>query len=82
MEKNEKFYPVNCQQTFFCNYLITDGSDTTSHTNTFELYGPTKAETALYPVAASDDNRSYGTYDKSMDEFSDDYNREYEVELL
>jgi hypothetical protein len=36
-------------------------------------------ETALYPVAASDDQRSYGTYDKNMDDFSDDFNREYEV---
>ncbi|KAK7487589.1 hypothetical protein BaRGS_00021139 [Batillaria attramentaria] len=59
---------------------MENGSDTTSHTNTFELYGPTKAEAALYPVAASDDTRSYGTYDKSMDDFSDDYNREYENE--
>lgn len=64
---------------FFLCFNAADGSDTTSHTNTFELYGPTKADAALYPVAASDDNRSYGTYDKSMDDFSDDYNREYEV---
>lgn len=61
---------------------LENGSDTTSHTNTFELYGPTKADAALYPVAASDDNRSYGTYDKSMDDFSDDYNREYESEYV
>ncbi|XP_076438508.1 nephrin-like [Babylonia areolata] len=59
---------------------LENGSDTTSHTNTFELYGPTKAETALYPVAASDDTRSYGTYDKSMDDFSDEYNRDFEPE--
>ncbi|KAL8598029.1 hypothetical protein ACOMHN_062627 [Nucella lapillus] len=59
---------------------LENGSDTTSHTNTFELYGPTKAETALYPVAASDDTRSYGTYDKSMDDLSDDYNRDFEPE--
>ena len=65
-----------------CLYVCSDGSDTTSHTNTFELYGPTKADTALYPVAASDDTRSYGTYDKSMDDFSDEYNRDYEVGCL
>ncbi|KAK7106268.1 nephrin-like isoform X2 [Littorina saxatilis] len=59
---------------------LENGSDTTSHTNTFELYGTNKAEAAMYPVAASDDTRSYGTYDKSMDDFSDDYNREYEPE--
>ncbi|OWF40059.1 Nephrin [Mizuhopecten yessoensis] len=51
---------------------LENNSDTTSHTNTIELYGPTK-ETALYPMTPSDDSRSYGTYEKNMDDFSDDY---------
>ncbi|XP_069115505.1 nephrin-like isoform X5 [Argopecten irradians] len=51
---------------------LENNSDTTSHTNTIELYGPTK-ETALYPITPSDDSRSYGTYEKNMDDFSDDY---------
>ena len=35
----------------------------------------------MYPVCVSDDTRSYGTYDKSMDDdLSDDYNKDYEVE--
>ncbi|KAJ8316232.1 hypothetical protein KUTeg_006246 [Tegillarca granosa] len=50
--------------------------DTTSHTNTIELYGPSK-ETALYPLPNHDDNPSYGTYEKNMDDLSDDY-RNYE----
>ena len=57
--------------------LALDGSDTTSHTNTIELYGPTK-ETALYPMTPSEVDRSYGTYDKNEDDFSDDY-KSYEV---
>lgn len=61
---------------------LENASDTTSHTNTFELYSSSKAETALYPVAASDDQRSYGTYDKNMDDFSDEFNREYEPEYV
>ncbi|KAL8624534.1 hypothetical protein ACOMHN_005836 [Nucella lapillus] len=59
---------------------LESGSETTSHTNTFELYGPTKPEAAqLFPVTMSEDMRSYGTYDKSMeDDISDDYDNEYE----
>ena len=59
--------------------VCLDGSDTTSHTNTIELYGPSK-ETALYPMASSDGDRSYGTYDKNDDDFSDDY-KSYEVSI-
>ncbi|XP_053408375.1 nephrin-like isoform X2 [Mercenaria mercenaria] len=51
---------------------MENGSDTTSHTNTIELYGPNK-ETQLYPMTPSDESRSYGTYDKNEDDFSDDY---------
>ncbi|XP_060601091.1 synaptogenesis protein syg-2-like isoform X3 [Ruditapes philippinarum] len=51
---------------------MENGSDTTSHTNTIELYGPNK-ETQLYPMTPSDESRSYGTYDKNDDDFSDDY---------
>ena len=51
---------------------LESNSDTTSHTNTIELYGPNK-ETVLYPMTPSDDTRSYGTYEKNMDGFSDDY---------
>lgn len=57
-----------------------ESSDTTSHTNTIELYGPTK-ETQLYPMTPSDESRSYGTYDKNEDDFSDDY-KSYEDEDL
>ncbi|KAL3885782.1 hypothetical protein ACJMK2_025820 [Sinanodonta woodiana] len=57
---------------------LENGSDTTSHTNTIELYGPSK-ETALYPMTPSDESRSYGTYDKNMEDFSDDY-KSYEEE--
>lgn len=60
-----------------CPFL--DGSDTTSHTNTIELYGPNK-ETQLYPMTPSDESRSYGTYDKNDDDFSDDY-KSYEVRI-
>jgi len=59
---------------------IIGNSDTTSHTNTIELYGPNK-ETALYPMTPSDDSRSYGTYEKNMDGFSDDYSN-YEVSCI
>ncbi|KAJ8316448.1 hypothetical protein KUTeg_006462 [Tegillarca granosa] len=58
--------------------FLTGNSDTTSHTNTIELYGPSK-ETALYPLPNHDDNPSYGTYEKNMDDLSDDY-RNYEDE--
>ncbi|BFZ25572.1 hypothetical protein BsWGS_28611 [Bradybaena similaris] len=52
--------------------------DLTSHTNTFELYGSTnKGDHTLYPPP-SDDTRSYGTCDKSMDDFSDEYIRDYD----
>ncbi|CAL1531983.1 unnamed protein product [Lymnaea stagnalis] len=54
-------------------------SESTSHTNTFELYGPTSKSENSYPPP-SDDTRSYGTYDKSMDDFSDDYIRDYDRE--
>lgn len=57
-----------------------ESSDTTSHTNTIELYGPNK-ETQLYPMTPSDESRSYGTYDKNDDDFSDDY-KSYEDEDL
>ncbi|XP_067679249.1 nephrin-like isoform X2 [Haliotis asinina] len=57
---------------------LENGSDTTSHTNTFELYGHTKGDGGVYPMSASEDGRSYGTYDKSMDDFSDDYSKDYE----
>ncbi|WAR05395.1 NPHN-like protein [Mya arenaria] len=51
----------------------SNGSDTTSHSNTIELYGPTK-ETHLYPATASDEARSYGTNDRyNEDDYSDDY---------
>lgn len=60
--------------------FITDGSDTTSHTNTFELFGSTK-ESHLYPMSPSEDARSYDTYDKSLDEFSDECSKNYEVSL-
>ncbi|GFN86153.1 Down syndrome cell adhesion molecule, partial [Plakobranchus ocellatus] len=56
-------------------------SDTTSHTNTFELYGSNnKGDNNMYPPPPSDDTRSYGTYDKSMDDFSDDYIRDYDLD--
>ncbi|XP_076457833.1 nephrin-like [Babylonia areolata] len=57
-----------------------ENSTDRSHTNTFELYGPTKPEAVqLFPVAMSEDTRSYGTYDKSMEEdLSDDYDNDYE----
>lgn len=32
-------------------------------------------------MSASEDGRSYGTYDKSMDDFSDDYSKDYEVNV-
>ncbi|CAG2252900.1 unnamed protein product [Mytilus edulis] len=51
---------------------LESNSDTTSHTNTIELYGPNK-EASMYPMTPSDDGRSYGTYEKNMDGFSDDY---------
>ncbi|XP_063441926.1 synaptogenesis protein syg-2-like [Mytilus trossulus] len=51
---------------------LESNSDTTSHTNTIELYGPNK-EANMYPMTPSDDGRSYGTYEKNMDGFSDDY---------
>ncbi|KAI8775331.1 nephrin [Biomphalaria glabrata] len=54
-------------------------SDTTSHTNTFELYGNSVKGENPYPPP-SDDTRSYGTYDKSMDDFSDEYIRDYDGE--
>ncbi|XP_012942646.1 nephrin [Aplysia californica] len=57
--------------------LEAGASETTSHTNTFELYGTGKGDHSMCP-APSDDTRSYGTYDKSMDDFSDDYIRDYE----
>ena len=61
-----------------CWFSVSSGnSDTTSHTNTFELYGHNKTDPNV--GHGSDDTRSYGTYDKSMDDFSDDYIREYEV---
>ncbi|KAL4229150.1 Immunoglobulin C1-set domain [Mactra antiquata] len=59
---------------------MENGSDTTSHTNTIELYGPNK-EVQLYPMTPSDESRSYGTYDKNDDDFSDDY-KSYEDEDL
>ena len=65
---------------FFFFHYFSDGSDTTSHTNTIELYGPNK-ETALYPMTPSDGDRSYGTYDKNEDDFSDDY-KSYEVSMV
>ncbi|XP_052273577.1 nephrin-like isoform X3 [Dreissena polymorpha] len=50
-----------------------NNSDTTSNTNTMELYGPTK-ETQLYPIHPTDESRSYGTNDKyTEDDYSDDY---------
>ena len=69
---------LQCIWIFFLLFL--DGSDTTSHTNTIELYGPNK-ETALYPMTPSDGDRSYGTYDKNEDDFSDDY-KSYEVSMV
>ncbi|KAK3106873.1 hypothetical protein FSP39_001753 [Pinctada imbricata] len=57
---------------------LESNSDSTSHTNTIELYGPSK-EAALYPMATSEDSRSYGTYEKNMDDLSDDF-RNYEDE--
>ncbi|KAH9491414.1 hypothetical protein Btru_031278 [Bulinus truncatus] len=54
-------------------------SDTASHANTFELYGTSIKGDNPYPPP-SDDTRSYGTYDKSMDDFSDDYIRDYDHE--
>ena len=63
-----------------CYSFCSGSSDTTSHTNTFELYGSAnKGDPNLYPPPPSDDTRSYGTYDKSMDDFSDDYIRDYDV---
>ncbi|GFR88536.1 down syndrome cell adhesion molecule [Elysia marginata] len=60
---------------------LEGSSDTTSHTNTFELYGSAKnADHNIYHPPPSDDTRSYGTYDKSMDDFSDDYIRDYDRE--
>ena len=67
------------QHSCYVFYFFPDGSDTTSHTNTIELYGPSK-ETALYPMTPSDGDRSYGTYDKNDDDFSDDY-KSYEVSI-
>ncbi|GAB1610364.1 nephrin-like isoform X2 [Argonauta hians] len=58
---------------------LENGSDTTSHTNTFELFGSTK-ESHLYPMSPSEDARSYDTYDKSLDEFSDECSKNYEDE--
>ncbi|XP_059141660.1 nephrin-like isoform X2 [Physella acuta] len=54
-------------------------SDTASHANAFELYNSTHKVPHPYPPP-SDDTRSYGTYDKSMDDFSDDYIRDYDRE--
>ncbi|CAG5131926.1 unnamed protein product, partial [Candidula unifasciata] len=54
-------------------------SETTSHNNTFELYSSTKGDHNMYP-ASPDDVHSYGTNDKSMDDFSDDYIRDYDRE--
>ena len=57
----------------------TGNSDTTSHTNTIELYGPQK-EGQLYQRTPSDESHSYGTYEKNMDDFSDDY-KNFEVPI-
>ena len=66
--------------TFVTFISSLDGSDTTSHTNTIELYGPTK-ETQLYPMSQTDETRSYGTNDKYIDDdYSDDY-KSYEVRM-
>ncbi|XP_052804572.1 LOW QUALITY PROTEIN: nephrin-like [Mya arenaria] len=60
---------------------MENGSDTTSHSNTIELYGPTK-ETHLYPATASDEARSYGTNDRyNEDDYSDDY-KSYELQRV
>ncbi|XP_064595394.1 nephrin-like isoform X2 [Liolophura sinensis] len=57
---------------------LENGSDSTSQTNTIELYGPSK-ETALYPMSPSEvDSRSYTSYDKTIDDFSDDLNKSYD----
>ncbi|KAK6173113.1 hypothetical protein SNE40_016632 [Patella caerulea] len=58
---------------------LEDGSDTTSHTNTLELYGMNKIDNVTYPPSASDDVRSCGTCDKNIDDFYDDYPPNYDM---
>lgn len=52
---------------------------TSNHTNALELYAPGKDNTyPMYPKTPSDEYNSYGTYEKNMDDLSDDF-RNYEV---
>lgn len=52
---------------------------TSNHTNALELYAPGKENTyPMYPKTPSDEYNSYGTYEKNMDNLSDDF-RNYEV---
>lgn len=51
---------------------------TSNHTNALELYAPGKDNTyPMYPKTPSDEYNSYGTYEKNMDDLSDDF-RNYE----
>nr|XP_022326669.1 nephrin-like isoform X2 [Crassostrea virginica] len=53
---------------------------TSNHTNALELYAPGKENTyPMYPKTPSDECHSYGTYEKNMDDLSDDF-RNYEDE--
>ncbi|XP_036359051.1 nephrin-like isoform X2 [Octopus sinensis] len=82
LERHLEWYALHSSNHSGTNETIPrqrDGSDTTSHTNTFELFGSTK-ESHLYPMSPSEDARSYDTYDKSLDEFSDECSKNYEDE--
>ncbi|XP_048773345.2 nephrin-like isoform X3 [Ostrea edulis] len=51
---------------------------TSNHTNALELYAPGKENSyPMYPKTPSDECHSYGTYEKNMDDLSDDF-RNYE----
>ncbi|XP_061188981.1 nephrin-like isoform X2 [Saccostrea echinata] len=55
-------------------------SGTSNHSNALELYAPGKENTyPMYPKTPSDEYHSYGTYEKNMDDLSDDF-RNYEDE--
>jgi hypothetical protein len=55
---------------------------TSNHTNALELYAPSKENSyPMYPKTPSDECHSYGTYEKNMDDLSDDF-RNYEVSFM
>ena len=59
--------------------MFTGHNGTSNHTNALELYAPGKENTyPMYPKTPSDECHSYGTYEKNMDDLSDDF-RNYEV---